>query len=327
MRAVLTQGTGGPDVMHIGETPDPELPQNALLVRVRAAALNRLDLLQRRGQYPPPPGAPDILGLEMAGEVEAVGADVRNWRPGDRVMALLSGGGYAEKVAVPAEMAMRLPENMSFEQGAAVPEAFLTAWQNLKWNGKLKTGERLLIHAGASGVGTAAIQLGREMGAEVFVTAGSAEKLAACRELGAADGWNYRETAFADRLLAATGGHGADVILDPVGASHYADNLRVLADDGRLVVIGLMGGAGVADFNLARLLRRRLTVTGSTLRNRPAAYKAALTRDFAEFALPRLADGRIAPVIDSVWSWKDVHEAHRRMEQNLNIGKIVLRID
>lgn len=321
------KGIGGPEVLYIGEAPDPQLPRDGLLVRVRATALNRLDLLQRKGQYPPPPGAPDILGLEMAGEVEAVGEDVRGWQVGDRVMALLPGGGYAEKVAIPAEMAMPLPEGLSFEQGAALPEAFLTAWQNLVWNGKLQAGERVLIHAGASGVGTAAIQLAREIGAEVYVTAGSTDKLANCRTLGARGGWNYRDGSFADWLLEQTGGHGADVILDPVGASHFPDNWRVLADDGRLVIIGVLSGAKLPEFNLGELLRRRLTVTGSTLRFRSVAYKAELSRAFAEFSLPRLADGRIEPVIDSVWSWWEVAQAQQRMEHNENSGKIVLQID
>jgi tumor protein p53-inducible protein 3 len=326
VKAVLMQGFGGTDVLHIGEHPDPELGEGDLLVRVRATALNRADLLQRRGAYPPPKGASDILGLEMAGEVVDVGSAVTAWKPGDRVCALLPGGGYAEYVAIPAGMAMRLPDHFSFEQGAAIPEVFLTAYSNLFWFGDLKIGDRVLVHAGASGVGTAAIQLIRELGAEAMVTAGSKEKLERCRELGATAGWNYKDGSFAPWVKELTEGKGVDLILDFVGAPYFKDNVDSLAVDGRLIIIGTLGGAKVRDVNLTDILMRRLRIVGTALRSRSVEDKIKLTREFSEFALPRFADGRLQPVIDRVFDWQDVREAHRYMESNANIGKIVLRI-
>lgn len=326
VKAVLMKGFGGTDVLHIGEHPDPELGEGDLLVRVKATALNRADLLQRRGVYPPPQGASDILGLEMAGEVVDVGPAVTSWKRGDRVCALLPGGGYAEYVAIPAGMAMRLPDHFSFEQGAAIPEVFLTAYSNLFWFGNLKKGDRVLVHAGASGVGTAAIQLIREAGAEAMVTAGSKEKLDRCRELGAAAGWNYKDGSFAPWVKKQTEGKGVDLILDFVGAPYFKDNIDSLAVDGRLIVIGTLGGANVGNVNLTDILMRRLSIVGTALRSRSVKDKIKLTQEFSEYALPRFADGRLQPVIDKVFDWQDVREAHRYMESNANVGKIVLRV-
>jgi len=326
MRAVLMTGTGGVEVLRIGEHADPVPGRDDLLVRVSATAVNRADLLQRRGLYPPPKGASEVLGLEMAGEVIAAGSACEGWAQGDRVCALLAGGGYAELAAVPAGMAMRIPDNLSFEEAAAVPEVFLTAYLNLVALGGLARGATVLIHAGASGVGTAAIQLAREAGAVALVTAGAPEKIARCLELGAGAGWNYRNGPFAPWVAAQTGGNGVDLILDFVGAPFFEQNVRSLAVDGRMIVLGTLGGAKVDTLDLGVLLSRRLRIVGSALRSLPVDRKIALTKRFAEFGLPRLADGRLRPVVDSVFDWTDAAKAHARMEANANIGKIVLRV-
>jgi tumor protein p53-inducible protein 3 len=326
VKAVLMSGVGGVDVLHIGDHPDPTPKDDELLVHVRATALNRADLLQRRGKYPPPEGASGILGLEMAGEIGEVGSAVEGAKPGDRVFALLPGGGYAQKAVVPSGMAMRIPEGLSYEEAAAIPEAFLTAYHNLFSLGDLQPGMTVLVHAGASGVGTAAIQLIREAGAASLVTAGSPEKIARCRELGVQAAWNYHQGSFAPWVAEKTGGRGVDVILDCVGAPYIGPNLESLATDGRLIVLGVLGGAVAERVNLLDLLFRRLRILGTSLRSLDAARKVELTRRFAGFALPRFADGRLRPVIDSVYDWTDVASAHLRMESNANVGKIVLRI-
>lgn len=310
----------------MGDWPDPEPADDELLIRVHATALNRADLLQREGRYPPPPGASPILGLELAGVVERVGPACRGFKPGDRVFALLPGGGYAELAAVPYDLAMPIPANLSFEEAAAIPEVFLTAYLNLLWLGRLQAGEYALIHAGASGVGTAAIQLAREVGARPLATAGSDEKVDLCRSLGAEAAFNYRAGPWADAVIEATGGRGVDVILDPVGAPYWEPNLKVLALDGRLVIIAMMGGTRVSDGRLGPILSKRLQITGSTLRSRSREFKARLTAEFAGFALPRLGDGRLRPVIDRVYDWTDVADAHAYMASNRNRGKIVLRV-
>lgn len=325
MKAIVIEAPGGPDVLQLGEAATPEPGPGELLVRVRAAGINRADLAQRAGNYPPPPGASDILGLEMAGEVAALGAGVEGWRAGERVMALLPGGGYAEYVAVPADMAMRVPDNLSWEEAGGLPEAFLTAWLGLFPLGGLEAGGVALVHAGASGVGTAAIQLVREWSATAIATAGSDEKVSACVALGAT-GVNYRTQDFAAVVQEATGGDGANVILDFVGADYWERNVQSLAMDGRIVVISTLSGGNV-QANLGTLMRKRAQVIGTTLRARPLAQKVALTRAFAAFALPRFADGRLKVVLDSAYPLADAAEAHRRMGANLNTGKIVLRVD
>jgi putative PIG3 family NAD(P)H quinone oxidoreductase len=319
-------GFGGTDVLKIGEVPTPAAGAGELLVRVRATALNRADLLQRRGLYPPPKGASDILGLEMAGEVAEVGPGCEGWSVGDRVCALLPGGGYAEYAVIPAGMAMRLPDQFTFEQGAAIPEVFLTAYLNLYWLGGLSSGQTVLIHAGASGVGTAAIQLVREAGATAFVTAGSEEKIARCLELGAKAGWNYKQGPFAEWVLEQTDGRGVNLILDFVGAPYFGQNLECLAVDGRLIVIGTMGGSRVDQLDLGKLLFKRQQIIGTALRSRNIADKIKLTQEFAAYAMPRFADQRLRPVIDRIFDWTDVAEAHKYMESNANIGKIVLTV-
>jgi len=324
MKAILVDPqTSG---LYIGEAPDPVPGEGELLVAVKATALNRADLLQRIGQYPPPPGASPILGLEMAGVVERVGGGVSGWRPGDRVCALLPGGGYAEKAVIPAGMAIRIPERFTFEEAAAIPEVFLTAYLNLFVLGGLSAGETVLVHAGASGVGTAAIQLAREAGCAAIATAGSEEKLRACLRLGARDAVNYKTESFADCVLAATDGEGAHLILDPVGASHWEQNFRSVRTGGRWVVIGGLGGQEVERFQLGAFLRKRIRLIFSTLRPLPVQEKIRLTEQFVRFAGERFESGALVPVVDRIFPWTEAEEAHAYMKSNRNIGKIVLRI-
>jgi putative PIG3 family NAD(P)H quinone oxidoreductase len=326
MKAILIKEPGGAEQLELGTFPTPEPADDELLVKVKAAALNRADIMQREGNYPPPKGASPILGLEMAGVVEEVGEKCSIWKPGDRVFALLPGGGYAEYATVPEAMAIPIPENLDFVQAAAIPEVFLTAYQCLFWIGRLQQNETVLIHAGASGVGTAAIQLARETGARIIVTAGAERKLTACQDLGADVAINYKEGPFVPKVLEATDNRGVDLVLDFVGASYWEQNLSALAIDGRWVLIALLGGAKVAQVNLGLLIRKRIQFTATSLRTRSVGYKIRLTRDFADFALPRFADGRLKPVIDKVLSWEQAVEAHQYMEANKNIGKIVLSV-
>lgn len=322
MKAILFDQPGGADVLYHGDAPDPIPTADELLVRVHATALNRADLLQRQGGYNPPPGASPILGLELTGEVvTANGA----FAVGDRVMAVVTGGAYAEYATVPVGMALRIPDNFTYEQAAAIPEAFLTAHLNLFTLGRLKAGETALIHAGASGVGTAAIQLARAAGAHVITTAGSPEKLARCLELGAHAAINYKTETFAEQVKTLTDGRGVDVILDFVGAPYWNDNLASLAVGGRLMLIGFLGGAA-GQLNLGAILPKSLTISGTTLRRTPLDQKIALTRDFAAFGLPKLASGELIPVIDRVFPLEQAAEAHRYMASNANIGKIILSV-
>lgn len=325
MKAVLIDKPGDETALRIGEAEPPALVAGALRIDVVATAVNRADLLQRQGLYPPPPGASPILGLECAGVVAEVGAGVTGWKPGDRAMALLAGGGYAAQVVVDAGSALPVPERLTLEQAAAVPETFLTAFLNLFQLGGLASGGAALVHGGGSGVGTSAIQMIRAAGARALVTAGSPEKCARCRELGADVAIDYRQEAFAERVREATGGKGVDVVLDSIGGPYFADNLASLALGGRLVLIGLMGGAKV-EANLAVLLGKRISVIGSTLRTRSLAEKAAIVRGFAERFGADLAAGRIAPVVDEVLPLERVAEAHRKMKASTHFGKIVLKI-
>lgn len=316
----------GSEELYIGIYEDPVIGNDDLLVEVKAAAINRGDLLQKKGLYPPPPGASTIIGLEMAGEVVEAGSDVKEWKPGDRVYSILPGGGYAKQVSLPAAHAMRIPDNLSFVEAAAIPEAYLTAYLNMHRLGGLKDGENVLIHAGASGVGTAAIQLAREAGARAFVTAGSQEKLEVCRSLGAEVLINYKEQNFQDIVLEHTNDEGVQLILDSIGAPYWEQNIASLAKDGRWVIIGVMGGVEKT-INLREVMRKHAKIIGSTLRARTDEFKADLIQEFVTYASPRLADGRLKPVIDSVYNWKDVNEAHQHMAENKNIGKVILEID
>ena len=322
MKAIRVKQPGGPEVMEYGEAPDPSPGEGELLVRVHATAVNRADVLQRRGFYPPPPGASEILGLEVAGEVvEPAG----RWKKGERVMAVVAGGGYAQLAAVPAAQALPVPANLDYAKAAAIPEAFETAWLNLFTLGKLARGETALIHAGASGVGTAAIQLARAAGARVLTTAGADDKLELCRRLGADVAINYKQESFRERVAAATDGRGADVILDFIGAAYWNDNLAAAARGGRLMLIGFLG-TSKGELDLMPLLQKSLTVAATTLRRLPASDKEALVAALSEFALARFRSGELKPVVDSVYPLERVADAHRHMEANRNLGKIVLTV-
>ena len=325
MRAIICDQPGPEDVMHIGEVPSPPLGAEEIRIGVRATAVNRADLLQRQGMYPPPPGASEILGLECAGEVTEVGALVKGWKIGDRAMALLPGGGYAEEVVVHHGSAMHVPAALSFEEAGALPEVFLTAFLNLFMIGEVQAGGAALVHGGGSGVGTAAISLLREAGVRSIVTAGSAEKCQRCRDHGADVAIDYRAGDFAAAVRDATGGRGVDVVLDHVGGRYLPSNLECLALDGRLVIIGLIGGAK-AEINLAMLLLRRLRVIGSTLRTRSVAEKTAIVSAFTARFGAALAAGRIRPVIDRVLPLADAAEAHRVVQSSVHFGKVVLRV-
>jgi len=294
-------------------------------IRVAAFALNRGDLLQRLGLYPPPPGASEIMGLECAGRVAEVGADVTGWKPGDRVMALLAGGGYAEEVVAPAACLLPVPERLNLTSAAATPEVFLTVHQNVFQHAELAEGEWLLVHGGASGIGTTAIQLAKEAGAKVIITAGSEDKCARCRELGADVAVNYKQASFAEAVREATGGRGVDVVLDHIGADYLADNLASLAVDGRLVMIGLMSGART-EINLGLVVGKRLRIQGSTLRARSAAQKGALIASFQERFGAALEAGRVAPVVDRVLPMAEIEQAHKLMQASGHFGKIVLEV-
>ena len=323
MRAVLFDQPGGPEVLRIGEAPDPVPGPEDLLVRNFAAGLNRADILQRRGLYPPPPGETDILGLEFAGEVLSAGPGAPGFERGDRVFGLLSGGGCADLVKVHHRMAVPIPENFSFERAAAVPEAFYTAAENLLELGGLRSGETALVHAGASGVGMAAVQIARQAGARVIATAGTESKRQRCMGLGAEHALDSRGD-FDAEVVRLTVGAGADLILDLVGAAIWERNLRCLASCGRLLVVGLVGGSKVS-LDLSGLLRRRQRIIASNLRSRSLAEKIALTDRFRARVLPLLESGALGPVLDKVFLLEDVRQAHERLEANLNIGKVVLR--
>jgi putative PIG3 family NAD(P)H quinone oxidoreductase len=325
MRAIVFAEPGDESVLRLADVDPPESGPDDLRIRVRATAVNRADLLQRQGLYPPPPGASPILGLECAGEVVEVGANVRGWKRGDRAMALLAGGGYAEEVAVHAGSAMHVPGSLSDAEAGALPEVFLTAFLNVFLLGEARSGGSVLVHGGGSGVGTAAITLGREAGLRVIVTAGSEEKCRRCREHGADLAIDYRAGDFSASVREATGGAGVDVVLDCVGGRYLAPNLASLAVDGRLVIIGLIGGIQ-GEANLALLLTRRLRIIGSTLRARPVAEKASIVAAFVERFGGGLAAGRIRPVVDRVLALEQAGEAHRIVQASEHFGKVALAV-
>ncbi len=327
MRAAVISGPGGPEVFSLREEPDPAFGPEEALVAVHATALNRADLLQRIGRYPGPPGTRDDLpGLEAAGTVLAVGERVSGWRPGDRVMALLGGGGYGSRVAVHERMLLPVPASLGLTEAAAVPEVFLTAYDALVAQCGLGPAESVLVHAAGSGVGTAAVQIAAQIGCRVFGTAGSAEKLDRARELGLDVGINYREQDFAAVVREETGGRGVDVVLDVVGGEYWRGNVASLALRGRLVVVGTLSGPRT-ELDLGPLMRKRLRVHGTVLRSRPLEEKAALTQAVSHHLLPLFESGRLRPVVDRVFPLAEVAEAHRYMESNANFGKIVLSHD
>ena len=324
MRVIEITAFGSPGQLAIGERPVPVPSSHEVLVKVAGAGVNRADIMQRRGHYPPPRGGSDVLGLEVSGTVAAIGENVSGWQVGDRVCGLVTGGGYAEYCVVPAPQCLPIPTGVGLVDAAALPEACMTVWTNVFEEGGLQAGERFLVHGGSSGIGTTAIQLARLSGADVFATAGTAEKCAACERLGATRAFNYRESEFADALQAATGGRGVDVILDMVGGPYLGPNLSSLAVEGRLVLIGLMGGA-TAEIDLAAVMSRRLVLTGSTLRSRAVAQKAAIANAVQAKVWPWIADARFQLVVHATFSLDDAAEAHRAMEASSHIGKLLLQ--
>ncbi len=331
MQAVEIAAPGGPEMLVPCTRPVPVPRDGEVLIRVAAAGVNRPDCLQRAGVYPPPPGASDLPGLEVAGTVAALGpGDCAGLRVGDPVCALVSGGGYAQWCAAPALQCLPVPAGLSMVEAAALPETFFTVWSNVFDRGRLQPGERLLVHGGASGIGTTAIQLARAFGAEVFVTVGSAAKRQACETLGAQRAIEYRSEDFVAVVQALTGGRGVDVILDIVGGDYVARNVRALAPDGRLVQIGFLGSSGrgcPVTLDFAPVMVKRLTLTGSTLRPRPVAFKAAIAAALRERVWPLVAAGQVRPLIQRTLPLADAAEAHRLLESNAVIGKLVLAVD
>jgi putative PIG3 family NAD(P)H quinone oxidoreductase len=324
MHAVIVTKPGAPDVLSWTEVDDPVPGPGEVLIDVTAGGVNRADLMQRQGFYPPPEGAPPYPGLECSGTVAAIGPEVTGWQPGDAVCALLSGGGYAEKVAVPVGQLLPAPSSLGLAEAAALPETACTVYSNVFQGARLAAGETLLIHGGSSGIGTMAIQLAKDAGATVAVTAGSAEKLAACRELGADILINYRDDDFVEKIREATGGRGADVILDIMGAVYLARNVDALALDGRIAMIGLQGGRR-AELDLGMLLAKRGAIIATTLRARPAEQKAAIVKAVRDRVWPLVDAGRIRPVIHCELPMSQAPEAHRIMAASTHIGKILLR--
>jgi len=325
MRAVEIAKPGGPEVLIPAERPLPSPKAGEILVKVAAAGVNRPDVLQRMGLYPVPPDASDLPGLEIAGEVVACGAAAKMWRPGDRVCALVHGGGYAEYCVAPEVQALPAPKGLSLAEAASLPETFFTVWSNVFDRAGLKAGETLLVQGGSSGIGVAAIQMAAAMGNRVFATAGSDEKCAACVKLGAERAINYRTQDFVAELKAATGGKGVNVILDMVGGDYFPRELKCLADDGRLVFIAFLRGPKT-ELDINEVMRRRLTITGSTLRPRPVEVKGAIARSLRERVWPLIEAGRIKPVIYKTFPLAEAREAHTLMESSQHIGKIVLTV-
>jgi putative PIG3 family NAD(P)H quinone oxidoreductase len=322
MRAVLADGAGGPEVLVVRELPDPEPGPGEVVLAVAAAGLNRADLLQRQGFYPPPPGASDVLGMECSGTVAVLGEGVEGWAVGDEACALLSAGAYATHVAVPAGQLMPIPD-VDLVSAAALPEVACTVWSNVFMVAALQPDEVLLVHGGAGGIGSFAIQLAAQLGARVFTTAGTAEKRAFCRSLGAEVAIDYHEEDFVEVLQEHTGGAGADVILDNMGASYLGRNVTALATEGRLVVIGMQGGTK-GELDLSALLRKRGAVIATTLRARPADEKAAICSSVVEHVWPLVADGSVRPIIEETVPLDDVRRAHELMESGSHTGKILL---
>lgn len=327
MQAVEIRGYGAPEVLQLGERPVPVAGPGEVLIRVSASGVNRPDVLQRTGNYPVPPGASDIPGLEVAGVIEsgdAAALQAAGLKPGDRVCALVAGGGYAQWCVAPAAQCLPVPRGLSDLEAAGLPETFFTVWSNVFDRGRLQPGETLLIQGGTSGIGVTAIQMAKAMGATVIATAGSDDKCAACLRLGADHAINYRSQDFAAVARELTGGQGVNVILDMVAGSYVAREVECLAEDGRLVIIAVQGGID-AGFNAGLVLRRRLTITGSTLRPRPVAFKAAIAQSLRQHVWPLLESGRIRPVIHQVFKPAEAAQAHALMESNTHIGKLMLQ--
>ena len=325
MKVIEIAQPGGPEVLKPAERPVPRPAAGEVLIAVQAAGVNRPDVEQRKGAYPPPPGASDIPGLEVAGTIVALGEGVSGWKLGDAVTSLVTGGGYAQYCPAPAVQCLPVPKGLSMAEAAALPETFFTVWHNVFDRVGLKKGESFLVHGGTSGIGTTAIQLAHAFGATVYATAGSAEKCAACVKLGADVAINYKTEDFVEVVKAKTNKAGVNVILDMVGASYLARNLSALGVEGRMALIALLGGRE-SNINLGILLMKRLTVTGSALRPRPVAEKAAMAKSLLEKVWPLIEAGKVKPVIDSILPLEDAAKAHARMESSEHIGKIVLSV-
>ena len=325
MRAVVADGAGGPEILSVRETPDVEPGPGEVAIEVAATAVNRADLLQRKGFYPPPPGASEILGLECSGEIAAVGDGVTDWQVGDQVCALLSGGGYASRLVCPAGQVMPVPAGLDLVAAAAIPEVACTVWSNVFMIAGLKPHETFLVHGGAGGIGTFAIQLAAQLGARVFTTGGTPEKLALCAELGAEVTINYRDQDFVEVVSESTDGAGADVILDNMGAKYLGRNVAALATEGRLVVIGMQGGTK-GELDLGLLMRKRGAVIATTLRGRPTDEKSAICASVVEHVWPLVAEGLVRPIVHATMPLEDIAEAHRLMESGDHTGKIVLTL-
>ena len=323
MIAIEIREPGEPDVLVPVERPAPAPADGEVLIRVVAAGVNRPDVFQRRGRYPPPPGASDIPGLEVSGVIETLGPGVAGWRVGDAVCALVTGGGYAEYCVAPAPQCLPVPRAMDVATAGAIPETFFTVWTNVFQRGRLQPGESILVHGGSSGIGTTAIQLAKTKGSRVFATAGSAEKCAACERLGAERAINYRDADFVAVIRDLTGGRGVDVVLDMVGGDYFARNIEVLAVEGRLVEIATLHGVK-AEVNIQTIMGRRLTVTGSTLRPRPVADKAAIAAELRQHVWPLLESGAVKPIVHATFPLRHAAEAHRVMESGAHIGKLLL---
>ena len=325
MIAIRIREPGGPEVLEPVERPMPVAGAGEVLIRVAAAGVNRPDVLQRQGRYPPPPGVTDIPGLELSGTVEAVGAEVHEWRVGDAVCALVAGGGYAEYCTAPAPQCLPLPRGIDFIHAAAIPETAFTVWTNVFERGRLASGETLLVHGGSGGIGTMAIQLARARGSFVFATAGSDEKCAACESLGATRAFNYRTTDFVSAVKAATADRGVDVVIDIIGGDYLQRNIEVLAQDGRLVMIRRQGG-GRSELDIMPVLRKRLTLTGSTLRTRSIAEKGALALAVRTHVWPLFESGAVRVPVHATFPLARAADAHRVMESSAHVGKLVLQV-
>jgi NADPH2:quinone reductase len=327
MKAIVITRPGGPEVLQLAERPKPAHSPDEVLVKVHAAGINRPDVFQRKGNYPPPAGAsPDIPGLEIAGVVVETGANVTRWKTGDKVCALVMGGGYAEYCSVPQGQCLPISGNLTFTEAASLPETFFTVWSNVFDRGQLKNNETLLVHGGSSGIGVAAIQMTKALGHAVYVTAGDDEKCKFCEGLGAAKAINYKKESFADVINRITGGKGVDVILDMIGGDYTAGNIQSLADEGRLVLINTMKGKDV-QIDLSVVMRKRLNITGSMLRSREIAFKTGIAQNLEKTIWPLLASGEIKPVINAVFPADTAADAHRLMESGAHIGKIVLTFE
>jgi len=327
MKAIVITGAGGPDVLQIEDRPQPLITSSEVLVKVSAAGVNRPDIYQRKGNYSPPKEASqDIPGLEIAGIIAAIGDKVTRWKVGDKICALVTGGGYAEYCNVPEGQCLPVPGNLNFAEAASLPETFFTVWSNVFDRGKLQPGESLLVHGGSSGIGVTAIQMAAALGSTVYVTAGSDEKCKFCEELGASKAINYRTENFSNIILQLTNGKGVNVILDMIGGDYTGGNISSLADEGRLVLINAMKGKDV-QIDLAQIMRKRLTITGSMLRSREIGFKNAIARSLEQHIWPLLASGKIKPIIHAVFPVEEAAKAHALMESSEHAGKIVLSFE